>query len=214
MGISFFRSGFMGMAFSLYLCCLAFADKGYTGPDDERAVMEAQKALNSLGAERGAIPIIGTCVDIMGLESVVYSGGSVEIDKTLKDLGAKKVGTEIQISLSGDILFDFDKCAIKKGAEKTLQKLVKLIKDLNKRHVFIEGHTDSKGPATYNLKLSHKRAMAVKNWFISKGNLKKVFFQVNGYGEAKPIAPNSNPDGSDNPEGRAANRRVEIRIAD
>ena len=214
MAISFFRSGFMSMAFFLCLCCLAFADIGYTGPDDERAVMAAQKALNSLGPERGAIPIMGTFVDIMGLESVAYSGVSVEIDKALKDLGAKKVGTEIQISLSGDILFDFNKWTIKKEAEKTLQKLVRLIGDLNKRQVFIEGHTDSKGSEKYNLKLSYKRAMAVKTWFISKGNLKKVQFQAKGYGEAKPIAPNTNPDGSDNPEGRAANRRVEMRITD
>jgi outer membrane protein OmpA-like peptidoglycan-associated protein len=214
MAIYFFRSGFMSMAFFLCLCCLAFADKGYTGPDDERAVIAAQKALNSLGPERGALPITGKVVDIMGLKSVAYSGVSVEIDKTLQALGAKKVGTEIQISLSGDILFDFDKWAIKKEAEKTLQKLVKLIGDLNKRHVFIEGHTDSKGSEKYNLKLSHKRAMAVKKWFISKGNLKKVSFQAKGYGEAKPIAPNTKPDGSDNPEGRAANRRVEMRITD
>jgi len=214
MAISLFRSGFMGMAFFLCLCCLAFGDKGYTGPNDEKAVMAAQKALNSLGPEKGTIPIMSMVVNIMGLESVTYSGISVEIDKTLKDLGAKKVGTEIQICLSGDILFEFDKWDIKKEAEKTLQKLVKIIKDLNKRHVIIEGHTDSKGSKKYNLNLSYKRATAVKNWFISKGNLKKVIFQVKGYGEAKPIALNTNPDGSDNPDGRAANRRVEMRITD
>jgi len=194
------------------LCNSSFSDSGYTDPDDERAVKEAEKALHQLGDARGAVSIGGNSVDIIGLKSMSYSGVSVEIDRALKDLGARKVGQEIQVSLSGDVLFDFDKWDIKQEAEATLHKLAKVIKGLNKRNVIIEGHTDSKGSAAYNLKLSQKRATSVKNHFIAREDLKKVDFSVKAFGEERPVAPNTNPDGSDNPEGRAKNRRVEIRI--
>jgi outer membrane protein OmpA-like peptidoglycan-associated protein len=120
----------------------------------------------------------------------------------------------IQIALSGDILFDFDKWEIKEQAVDTLARLAKLIKDLKKHHVLIEGHTDARGSESYNLDLSNKRALSVKNWFISRRSLSDVEFQVKGYGESSPIAPNTNPNGSDNPKGRAANPRVEIILKD
>jgi outer membrane protein OmpA-like peptidoglycan-associated protein len=198
------------------------ADEGYKGPDDEEAVRAAEKSLQALNPEKGAIPFAGTKVNILedsavriiGFETVSYSGGSAEINKALEEFGAKESDMGIQISLSGDILFDFDKCEIKEQAVDTLTKLAKLIKDLKKHHVLIEGHTDSKGSEAYNLDLSNQRALSVKKWFISVGTLSDVEFEVDGHGESSPIAPNTNPDGSDNPDGRAANRRVEIVIRD
>jgi len=184
----------------------------YRGPDDKRAIQEAEKAVKRLGPNRGAIQINRKSIDILGLKSVSIAGSSTEIEKTLKDIGAKQVGKEIHITLSGDVLFDFDKWEIKKEAGKTLLKLAEAIKELNKKNVIIEGHTDSKGSESYNLELSQKRADAVKDWFISRGNITGVVFQTKGYGESKPVASNTNPDGSDNPEGRAKNRRVEIKI--
>jgi len=178
----------------------------YSGPDDKSAILEAEKAVKRLGPDRGAISIIG-------LESAI-SGSSVGITKTLRDLGAKQVGKEIHITLSGDVLFDFDKWDIKKKAEATLLKLAQGIKETNKKHVLIEGHTDSKGSDSYNLELSQKRADSVRDWFVSKGVVTGVQFQTKGYGESKPVAHNTKPDGSDNPEGRAKNRRVEIKILD
>jgi outer membrane protein OmpA-like peptidoglycan-associated protein len=192
----------------------AFAQKVYTGPEDKRAIEESEKAVKRLGHDRGAIPIVTSVVDIVGLESVSFSGSSTGLTQTLKDLGAKQVGAEIQISLSGDVLFDFDKWVIKKEAEVTLRKLAKAIKELNKKNVIIEGHTDSKGSESYNIELSHKRAEAVRDWLLSKGDLKSIKLQTKGYGESRPVAPNINPDGSDNIEGRAKNRRVEIKISD
>ncbi len=191
----------------------SLASYTYQGPEDKRAVEESEKAVKRLEQNRGAIQIVGKVVDIIGLKSTSISGSSVGISKTLIDLGAKKVGTEIQISLSGDILFDFDKWEIKKEAEATLQKLAEGIKESNKKNI-IEGHTDSKGSDSYNLKLSRNRAEAVRDWLISKASLTNIQFQTNGYGESRPITPNTNPDGSDNVEGRAKNRRVEIRILD
>jgi len=53
---------------------------------------------------------------------------------------------------------------------------------------------------------------SVKSWFITKGGIGSGTMETVGYGEAKPVAPNTNPDGSDNPDGRQKNRRVEILI--
>lgn len=209
----------MKIRFFILLIFLAFcfpysalAAEVYQGPDDERAIEAAQNTMNRLGPERGGISFSGKVIDIIGIRPISISGRSIEISQALKDLGARQIGTEIQISLSGDILFDFDKWDIKKRAETTLLKLAKAIEKLRKKKVIIEGYTDSKGSENYNLKLSQKRAESVKGWFISKGGLSEIEFKTKGFGESKPVAPNTKADGSDNPEGRTRNRRVEIRI--
>jgi outer membrane protein OmpA-like peptidoglycan-associated protein len=193
--------------FIVFLLSTPVFAQPYSGPDDKRAIQEAEKAVQRLGPDRGAISIIG-------LEPVSISGSSAGITKTLSDLGAKQVGKEIHITLSGDVLFDFDKWDIKPEAEETLLKLATGIKETNKKNVLIEGHTDSKGSDSYNLELSQKRADSVRDWFISKGGITEVQFQTKGYGESTPVASNTKQDGSDNSEGRAQNRRVEIKILD
>jgi outer membrane protein OmpA-like peptidoglycan-associated protein len=80
-----------------------------------------------------------------------------------------------------------------------------------KGNVRIEGHTDAKGSASYNQDLSNRRAESVKKWFTSHG-LKDLHFSTEGFGAKKPVAPNTKPNGSDDPKGRAKNRRVEIVI--
>jgi len=188
------------------------AKNDYAGPDDPKTIAAAYEALKVLGDERGAIAYNGRTAEILGFESASFVGASVTLRKMLRNLGARQIGAEILISVSGDVLFDFDKWNVRKEAEKELAKLVKAIKELNKNSVTIEGHTDSKGSESYNLKLSQKRAKAVHTWFVTKGGLAEINIKNIGYGESKPAFPNTNPDGSDNPEGRAKNRRVEIRI--
>jgi outer membrane protein OmpA-like peptidoglycan-associated protein len=77
--------------------------------------------------------------------------------------------------------------------------------------VEISSHTDSVSSDEYNMKLSQKRAESVVKYLISKG-IEKERLVAKGYGESKPIAPNTNPDGTDNPEGRQKNRRTEFKI--
>ncbi len=75
----------------------------------------------------------------------------------------------------------------------------------------MSAHTDSKGSDEYNYTLSDNRARSVREYILSKGiAAKRIISQ--GYGETKPVADNANPDGSDNPEGRQLNRRVEFKI--
>ncbi len=194
-----------------FVCFSSIATASYSDIEDEKAVMAAEKAVELLGKDKGAILIDAKSVDIVGFVSAI-SAKSINIEETLKDLNAKMVGMDIQISLSGDILFDFDKWNIKPEAEETLAKIAKITNELKKKNILIEGHTDSKGSSSYNLKLSQKRADSIRNWFVKKGGLSQVKFATKGYGESRAIAPNKKADGSDNPKGRAKNRRVEIRL--
>ena len=75
----------------------------------------------------------------------------------------------------------------------------------------ISGHTDNIGKDDYNLKLSERRANAVKDYLASKG-IAIERMETKGFGKTKPIAPNKLPNGKDNPEGRAKNRRIEFKV--
>ena len=68
------------------------------------------------------------------------------------------------------------------------------------------------GTDAYNQGLSERRARAVYDYLTGNGIDASRLVGPNGYGESRPIAPNTNPDGSDNPEGRAQNRRTELNV--
>ena len=73
----------------------------------------------------------------------------------------------------------------------------------------IDGHTDSRGSDSYNVRLAKRRAEAIKAIMVKRGvDPKRI--KTQGYGEKIPVAPNTHPDGSDNPEGRQENRRTEF----
>lgn len=115
----------------------------------------------------------------------------------------------INISLEADELFDFDKAVLKPEAEPSLQAVFDKIDGKTESKLQIIGYTDAKGSASYNKTLSVKRAEAVKTWLQAKGLKNPIVTE--GKGAENPVAPNTKPDGSDNPEGRAQNRRVEIK---
>jgi outer membrane protein OmpA-like peptidoglycan-associated protein len=73
----------------------------------------------------------------------------------------------------------------------------------------IEGHTDGKGGDGYNQVLSERRAMSVRTSLTARG-LPAERLNIRGYGKTRPVAENERSDGSDNPEGRQKNRRVEV----
>lgn len=133
-----------------------------------------------------------------------------DVKGAVQALAMKETKTEVKIELSGDVLFDFDKADIRPEAEPALQQVREIITPYPKAHIAIDGYTDSKGADAYNLRLSEKRAAAVKSWLVQKGGVDGKRIKTKGWGKANPVAPNTNPDGSDNPEGRQKNRRVEI----
>ncbi|MGV0027642.1 OmpA family protein [Phormidesmis priestleyi] len=137
---------------------------------------------------------------------------SVQVEKTLSELQAQKTSDGIRINLPENILFDFDKSELRPTAKPTLAKLSLLLKNYKSAPVAINGHTDSKGSDEYNQTLSNKRAESVKTYLSQNFGIDASRLQPQGFGKNQPIAPNANPDGSDNPQGRQKNRRVEVII--
>jgi len=116
------------------------------------------------------------------------------------------------ITLSSDILFDFDKDTIRPDAYKALNEIYALlIQRYQDMPIRLHGHTDSKGTEEYNMDLSKRRVNSVKKWFVRRG-IPETRITTYAYGESMPVAPNTKKDGSDNPEGRQKNRRVEIYV--
>lgn len=114
--------------------------------------------------------------------------------------------------LLGKILFDFDSYELTDSAKFDLSRgLLKILENNELLVVEIACHTDNKGTAAYNLDLSKKRSKSVIDYLIANGIPKKRMQSV-GYGDSRPIAPNNFPDGSDNPEGRKLNRRMEYQV--
>jgi outer membrane protein OmpA-like peptidoglycan-associated protein len=134
------------------------------------------------------------------------------IQGLLRDLDAKVTDRQVRIELSADVLFDFDSFALRPAASETLGKVATVLNDYGKSPVTIEGHTDGKGTDRYNQTLSEQRADAVKRWLIDPGGVESGRISTRGWGKTRPIVPNTKPDGSDDPEGRQKNRRVEIAV--
>jgi photosystem I P700 chlorophyll a apoprotein A2 len=139
-------------------------------------------------------------------------GVTLGIDAVLKDLGAKVTDRQIRIDLSADLLFDFDKYTLRAAANESLMKVGQVASGYPDAPLLIEGHTDGKGTHAYNMTLSDNRAGAVKKWLVENGGIKASRIATKGWGETKPVAPNKKPDGSDDPEGRQRNRRVELTL--
>jgi outer membrane protein OmpA-like peptidoglycan-associated protein len=127
-----------------------------------------------------------------------------------QNLAVKETATETRIELPADILFDFDKSDIRASAADALKQVAGILRERAKGRVVIEGHTDSKGNHPYNQGLSERRAGSVEKWLVDREGLGQMKFAVQGFAETRPVAPNTKPDGSDDPEGRQKNRRVEI----
>lgn len=111
-----------------------------------------------------------------------------------------------------NIYYDFDKYNLTKQAKNTIDStLLIVLEEIPNVLVELSSHTDSKGEDEYNKELSQKRAESVVDYLIKKG-IDKNRLIAKGYGEEKPIAPNENPDGSDNELGRDKNRRTEFKF--
>ena len=160
-------------------------------------------------AQGRVLPISGETRPIVGLSSAV-AGRVDPLAAALNDLGATTTDTEIRIEMSADVLFDFNKADLKQEATPSLEKVATVLKSYPQAEVTIEGHTDAKGSDAYNQKLSERRANAVRQWLVTEHGLKEAKLVVRGFGAKNPVAPNRKPDGSDDPEGRQKNRRVEI----
>lgn len=105
--------------------------------------------------------------------------------------------------------FEYDSAALTQSATAALNRVAAKIMQHSDRKFEIAGHTDSMGTEEYNNLLGQRRAIAVVE-FLRRAGVPAERLVVRSYGKTQPIAPNTRPDGSDDPEGRALNRRVEI----
>lgn len=118
----------------------------------------------------------------------------------------------VEVTLAADVLFDFDKSDILEKAAASLKEVGDLIRANDGGTVTITGYTDEKGDNAYNQTLSEQRAASVKTWLVTRESIPAARLTTSGNGENNPVAPNTKPDGSDDPEGRALNRRVTLKI--
>lgn len=125
-------------------------------------------------------------------------------------LQAFKLYTPIAIK---NIFYDFNKSDLRPESKIALDSLVVIMKDNAQIKIVIASHTDSIGSDNYNLVLSRQRAQSCID-YIMAGGISKDRISATGYGKTKPIAPNSLPDGTDNPAGRQLNRRTEFTVED
>ena len=115
------------------------------------------------------------------------------------------VATASKVTFAADTFFDFDKSVLKPAGKAKLDELVSKIHSINLEVIVAVGYTDSIGTDAYNLKLSERRAQAVKAYLESKG-IDKSRIYTEGKGKTQPVASNKTP------QGRALNRRVEIEV--
>jgi len=101
--------------------------------------------------------------------------------------------------------FAFDSAELTPEVRATLDENAAVLERETDVKVRIEGHTDSIGTEAYNQKLSERRAKAIEEFLISKG-VSADRLEIVGYGPSNPIAPNNTK------EGRAMNRRVELKV--
>jgi len=101
--------------------------------------------------------------------------------------------------------FDFDKSAIRPDARPVLDEAIQILKQYGNVSVICQGYTDSIGSQEYNMKLSLRRANAVRDYLVA-GGIAASRIAVEGFGKSDPVASN------DTADGRAQNRRVELRV--
>lgn len=152
---------------------------------------------------------------------IVLTGGNPRIDivrwivrddgAVLTDLDAAEQEEDERtlITLDETLLFAFGESTVQREAEPVLDRIAGVLTESSEGDVTIVGHTDGIGDNASNQKLSEARAQAVADVLIEAG-VDPDRLIITGAGESRPVAPNENDDGSDNPAGRAENRRVEI----
>lgn len=126
------------------------------------------------------------------------------------DVRTNEEGEVDAMVMLSDVLFEFGDASLEPAALDVLRGVAEKLDGVTS--IEITGHTDAIGDEDFNLALGQRRADAVRDWLVANTDLTADVVSARGVGEADPIAENQNADGSDNPDGRAQNRRVEFTL--
>jgi outer membrane protein OmpA-like peptidoglycan-associated protein/tetratricopeptide (TPR) repeat protein len=132
------------------------------------------------------------------------------VDTIRKDIFMVKLEMNKAYRLA-NVLYAYDKADLTENSKLVLDTLYQIMIENPTFVIELSSHTDGKGSDEYNMKLSQARAQSCVDYLIGKG-IGSDRLVAKGYGKTKPIASNTLPDGRDNPDGRALNRRTEFAI--
>lgn len=153
---------------------------------------------------------------LLGAGIGALAGGAVGnyMDRQEADLRRQTAGTGVDVIRQGDdlilrmpsgITFAYDRYDIQPQFQQTLDQVAQTLAAYNQTYIDVLGHTDSTGSDAYNQGLSERRAQSVASYLTARG-VQPARIATRGYGESAPIATNATD------AGRAANRRVEIKV--
>lgn len=154
---------------------------------------------------------------IVGAGIGALAGGAVGyyMDRQEQELRRRTAGTDVDVVRQGDdlllrmpsgITFGYDRADVQPQFQPTLNDVASVLAQYPKTYIDVYGHTDSDGSDAYNQTLSERRAQSVATYLVGRG-VQSARIGTRGFGETQPIASNATE------EGKAANRRVEIKIA-
>jgi len=149
-----------------------------------------------------------------GIGAIAGAGVGAYMDNQERELRRRTAGTDVQVIRQGDdlvlnmpsgITFAYDSDAVQPQFRATLDQVADVLHQYDRTYVDVYGHTDSTGSDSYNMGLSERRARSVADYLAGHG-VQPARIGTRGFGKTQPVASN------DTEEGRAANRRVEIKI--
>lgn len=150
-----------------------------------------------------------------GIGAIAGAGIGAYMDAQERKLREETAGTGVDVIRDGDnlllrmpsgITFAYDRADVQPQFQPTLNDVASVLSQYPKTYIDVLGHTDSDGSDAYNQTLSERRAQAVASYLVNRG-VQSARIATRGYGETQPIASNATE------EGKASNRRVEIKIA-
>jgi outer membrane protein OmpA-like peptidoglycan-associated protein len=149
-----------------------------------------------------------------GIGGLAGAGIGNYMDRQERELRERTAGTDVDVIRQGDdlllrmpsgITFATNEAIIQPQFRPTLDQVASVLQQYNQTYIDVYGHTDSTGSDAYNQALSERRAQSVAGYLSSHG-IQSARIGTRGFGETQPIASN------DTEEGKAANRRVEIKV--
>lgn len=150
-----------------------------------------------------------------GIGAVAGAGIGAYMDAQERKLREQTAGSGVDVIRDGDnlllrmpsgITFGYDSATVQPQFQPTLNEVSSVLAQYPKTYIDVYGHTDSDGADAYNQTLSERRAQSVADYLTSHG-VQSARMATRGFGETQPIASNATA------EGKASNRRVEIKIA-